>query len=132
MTTAHGKPFRVVYAGKLRVVLHQDQDGLWRDDSETIYGFSNRDASWDKESRFGVWPIALPKSDPLSQGPGTVHDAQYENAVWQEFHSREEADNALKENIERTQTGWRRLTAWPAYAAVRLFGGLFWDVKKTR
>lgn len=108
-------------------------DGLWRDDIDgCIYALAEDTASVDANTVCGIGPFSLPHDSPLNAACA-AHDFAYSCPVYQLYHTREEADKMLKEHLKLTAEGtWYSFVTYPFYCISRLFGGLFWENKKTK
>lgn len=115
------------------IVLTQNEDGLWCDETGCIYAVREDSAMTDKVDRIGVWPFVFPFKTRLDD-IYKVHDYLYSCPAYQFFHTREEADAWAREWHEAwTKTSWPlRLLAQPFYFLMRTFGGRYWENEKTR
>lgn len=111
------------------LALTKGPDGFWRDGLGTIFALTEY-TSVDDIARCGVGFFSLPSAHPLTKYCDR-HDWAYSNAVFQAFHTREEADRWLRSLIAYENSIWRYLRT-PFYYLTRLFGGMFWENPTTR
>lgn len=106
-------------------------DGLWRDDTGTIYAYAEGKQA-DASNNCGVGIFTLPDGHPLND-ICKAHDFQYSSPAYQAFNTRKEADEYLRRTIQSSpQSGEWWLLAKPFYWLTRLFGGKYWENDKTR
>ena len=119
-----------VYKKKVIGII-QGEDGLWRDADGTIYALEDDRASVDPRNVCGVGPVSLPEDSPLNEAC-RPHDYEYSSPAYQAFHTREEADEDLRKNLELLSQGhWYHFVAYPFYWLARTFGGTFWENNMT-
>lgn len=112
-------------------ILTLGDDGLWRDDQGTIRAIADKGySSPDADNRAGYGIFSMPASHPCN-GPAKIHDFEYSSPAYQKFHTRREADEELFQRLKQLPTERRSLLPYIFYGIVRLFGGRFWDNKKT-
>lgn len=116
------------------IELTKGSDGLWRDADGGVYAYADAGSSVDDKSRCGVGIFSLPESSYLTPACA-IHDYQYSSPAYQAFHTRQEADRALRRNI-KTIVG---SPYNPVYLLGQLFksvvdtlGSQYWDNKNTR
>lgn len=86
----------------------------------------------DKNEVAGVGIFSLPASDPFTSA-AKAHDFRYSSKVYQETHTRSEADEALREGLESAATSWwRRRAAMVCYWLARGLGSGVWEKDSTR
>lgn len=102
--------------------------GFKRDEFGTILAYPDKENSVDDKDVCGVGLFSLDPNDPLNE-ICRIHDNKYTNPVYQEFHSREEADKDLRIQIENAG---RPLTGKVFYYLSKVFGRFFWENKRTR
>ena len=114
-----------------KITLTKDADGIWRDSTWCAYALVDEDATLDKKTRAGVGIFSMPEGSPINDDPAiAAHDYKYSSPAFQAFNTRKEADDALYQGISQMKT-WHRHLALPFWAICRVFGGLFWENKKT-
>ena len=130
--------FRIVVRKKVEVryltykdfliPIYRSIEGVWKDSWGTVYALRDKTASIDPVDRCGVGFFSLPEDHPLTKICAR-HDYFYESPVFQAFHTRAEADEAL----------WiySKILGFPTAGRVmrfiaRVFGGIFWDNRSTR
>ena len=109
------------------VPLTQRADGFFYDDKGTIWARRNDKLSVDKVDRCGVGFFSLPEAWDINAAC-RAHDFAFSSDVYQEFHTFEDANKMLQQNLTALHypiTGYifRKLSSW--------FGGKFWENKKT-
>lgn len=126
----------IVYSGNT-VRLVKGADGLWRADNGTIFALTDNSASVDSVDRCGISIFSLPADLSITDAC-KAHDYAYSSPAYQLFHTRAEADEMLRRNIELLGEGkWYSILATPFYYLARIFGGFggklkLWENKKTR
>lgn len=113
--------------------LYLGEDGLWRNDGGTVFALRSKGDSVDPVNQCGVYPFVIPQNMAPKElnAACTVHDYMYESPAYQLFHTRKEADKELARLIGLPATGFWGVLAVPFWALSRLFGGRFWENKKT-
>ena len=119
----------IVFKGEI-VHIGRGNDGFYRDATGTIYALRDDEDVADVIDRCGIGWASLPVRNPLNPGC-RVHDYAYTSSAYQAFHTRKEADEYLRRLIAETPSKWSVL-AWPFYWLSRIFGGKYWENKKTR
>ena len=111
------------------IELQMGTDGLYRDDSGTVWAIADYD-SVDKVNRCGVGILSLPTTNPLTPAC-KVHDYMYSSKAYQVFHTRREADRYLEMLVRQEKSLWRkaaglmrRLAGW--------FGEALWENERTK
>lgn len=121
-------PKYIVLPGKV-VKLCYNERGLWQDNLGTIWALRDGKASVDSKDRAGVGIFSI--DDPELNRLTKSHDYMYSSPAYQFFHSREEADTHLKNQLKQASS-WKKILAKPFYCISRVFGGLFWENERTR
>lgn len=106
------------------------KDGFFRDKDGVIYALAEEDNSIDKKTRLGVGVFSLPECDSLNDA-AKAHDFAYSSSVFQEYHTRKEADNILKNQLFLLagNNPIKKAKAYIIYKISRLFGSFFWEGK---
>lgn len=123
---------RFVVAGKRVYRLCRDENNLWRDKHGVIWALRDTHASIDEFSGCGVSPFALPDWHIFRKLNEICarHDYMYSSPAFQYFHTRKDADEYLE-----MLTNEAEYLSWlgkPFKYLSRIFGGQFWENKKTR
>ena len=113
------------------IPLSYGQDGLWRDEHGGVYGFMESGACTDEVVRLGVYPFALPAHWDINK-LAKAHDYMYSCPAYQMFHTRKEADRALRKMLKHHGGRFWSLLRWPIYLITRVFGGRYWENERTR
>lgn len=114
------------------IELTQGEDLLWRDSDGGIWADSDNGKSKDSYDGCGVTPFDLPpwgifqKLNDICK----LHNYKYNSLTWQTFHTRKEADDALRSDIENSGSIFWILGRLFRNVA-REFGGSMWENKKT-
>lgn len=115
------------------------EDSFWRDSEGCIYAEADLEAA-DYVDRCGIGLISLSENHPANRAC-KPHDFKYSSSVYQEFHTRKEADEDLERDIELLAEGdpstagdnkWWSILGKPFKAISRILGGNFWENGKTR
>jgi len=117
----------IIIGGEV-ITLTLGADKQYRDEDNTIWALRD-DNTADPVDRCGVGLASLSPDNPLTPFC-TIHDYEYSSGTWQIYHTRQEADQQLRDNIANSPTLWSFM-ARPFYYLSRAFGGKFWEVKKT-
>lgn len=123
---------RHVVAGRQIYILTLDPNGLWRDAYGVVWALESTHASLDLNQVCGVFPFSLPKWHIFRQLNESCarHDYMYSAPAYQYFNTREDADDYLEMLLGQDQ--YMSWLAKPFGWLSRLFGGRFWENKKTR
>lgn len=123
---------KFVVAGRRVYKLKKDSRNLWRDENGVIWALRETHATVDQNDTCGIWPFSLPKWHILRRLNATCarHDYMYSSPAFQYFNTRLEADEYLEMLIGQDEYfGW---LGKPFKWISRVFGGRFWEHKKTR
>lgn len=123
---------RHVVAGRRIYRLTLDANGLWRDRYGVVWAIESTHASVDANQGCGVSPFVLPDWHIFRQLNDicSAHDYMYSAPAFQYFNTRKDADEYLEMLIGQDQYfGW---IGKPFKWLCRVFGGRYWDNKKTR
>lgn len=122
-----GEPKFLAYKTGI-IEIHKGQDGLWYDKEGTLHALQEDVNSTDPIVRCGVGALSLSKDSKYTAGCAP-HDFAYTSKAYQLFHTREEADDYLRRNTTLLGSAFLgrlfRLIS-------NLWGGRFWENKKTR
>lgn len=118
---------RYIPFGKSVEELNQGEDGLWRDSQGTVWAFSEDKNSVDPVTRCGIGFFSLPEGSVINAGC-RVHDYLYSSPTYQAYHTREEADEVLRQQLIKLKYP---IIGRLFYRLSRLFGGKYWENKKT-
>lgn len=119
----------IIFKGSI-ITITQDSDGLWYDDNNTIYAYSEPKDSVDTEVRAGIGWFSLP-SDSLLSAYSRGHDHAYSSPAYQAFHTRKEADEYLEACLKLCP-GYDATVVPELFTFLsRMFGSFFWENKQT-
>lgn len=109
------------------------KDGYFKDKEGTLYAVIDDDDSLDDTIRLGIYPFALPESDPLNDA-ARAHDFAYSSDIYQKRYTREEVDNLLEMQLKQLagDSPLQNCKAFILSKMARLFGRFFWEEKGTR
>lgn len=115
-----------IYINKT-VELTKGEDGFYVDEFGVIYALPDKSLSVDDINRCGIGVLSFPKGAKIN-GACSAHDYMYSSPVYQAFHTRKEADDMLQQHA--------KILGYPVVGRAlkylsRLFGGQFWENKKT-
>lgn len=108
---------------------------VWKDDYGTIWALKEKSAGLaDPVDRCGIGWLSLDPTHPLTVAC-VVHDGMYSNLVYQLFHTREEADRALRSLAKKVakdlKAPWYTPFGEIFFKLSRWFGSRYWEVEKT-
>jgi hypothetical protein len=117
---------KYIHAGNRVIELCKDKDGLWRSPSGTVFALAENYTP--SEAQCGAGIFTLPKDSKYTPFCG-VHDFMYSSPAYQAFHTRSEADEALRIMLsEARHTFIGRVFKFLS----RIFGEDLWENKTTR
>lgn len=117
-----------VFRGKV-IELSLGADGLYRDQDGTVFALRDDSASFDLIDECGVAPFTI-KADEIVNDACKNHDWKYSSPAYQRYHTRNEADQGLRDAIAADKSLWR-FVAWPFFFISRMLGSDLWEDKKT-
>lgn len=109
------------------------KDGYFKDKDGTLYAVIDEEDSLDDTIRLGVFPFALPESDPLNDA-ARAHDYAYSSEFYQKRYTREEVDNLLEMQLKQLagDSPIQQAKAFVLSKLARLFGRFYWENKETK
>lgn len=103
-------------------------DNQWRDEHGTVYAIPDADLGGDKPIACGAGIFSLPSHWAITSAC-RAHDFAYSSVTYQNDHSRDEADEMLKQHVLLIEKN--TIEADLLLALARFFGWKFWDNPNT-
>lgn len=125
-------PIKIISFKGQEIKITRGEDGLYRDPNGDVLAFEDPASMTDPISECGVAPFNLSPDSPLTPACA-AHDIKYNTPVYQENHSRKEADKKLEQDLDTLSKGrwYHKIVPGLFYGIVRIFGGKFWENDKT-
>lgn len=122
----------LTFRGTIFPIVRSKEDRLWRSADGTIIALSDDENSVEAVVRCGVGILSLSVKHKLTDAC-RPHDFMYSSLAYQVFNKRSDADSYLATLVEIIEPGTMgKVIGWFMSTVSHLFGGKYWEVKKTR